>query len=277
VTHDPGIGWIPSASATLTRLRNLVPRGTVVVPCADDDALVSAIVSGRVGVTVVEAGGSTHALTMMAVRRVREAFPEHPLIAWCDFRTIQPPYLLDIARAGVSDIIRQDDDELPFAFARLLSAARQRRVSARIAAMLGDIVPVRLRPVFEYALENAGAHLDRDAVAAVFGVSRRTLHNRLAEAGLPTTRAFLTWCRVLVASALLEQPGYTLDSVAGQLDFTDGGNLGQMFRRYTGCNITQARELGVLATTADALRAHVQRALAHAAPHGTVTSTTSAS
>jgi len=111
--------------------------------------------------------------------------------------------------------------------------------------------------MLEHGLEHAGEHIDRDEFAAVFGMTRRTLHNRFLRAGLPSPRPFLTWCRLLVASALLEQPGHTLDSVAGVLDFPDGGSLGQYLRRYTGSNVTQLRDRGILHTTIGALRSQL--------------------
>ncbi len=246
MSSEPGIGWVPATSATIVRLRNIVPKGTVVVPCADGAELLEAVTVGRIGLTVIEAGTGSNAVALLALRRVREAFPEHPVIAWCDVRTIETSTLLEIARAGVQELIRHDFDELRHVFTRIASAARRRAVSGRISAMIGGRVPATLRPVLLYALEHADEVLDRDAIAAAFGVSRRTLHNRLVAARLPTTRPFLNWCRLLVASALLEQPGHTLDSVAGQLDFSSGENLGKALRRYTGMGIMQLREHGVL-------------------------------
>ena len=70
--------------------------------------------------------------------------------------------------------------------------------------------------------------------------------------------SILTWCRVLVASALLEQPGHTLDSIAGQLDFPDGGALGKTLRRYTGFGITELRKRVALPMTITAFRETVR-------------------
>jgi AraC-like DNA-binding protein len=137
----------------------------------------------------------------------------------------------------------------------------QRTVATSINAAVGDLIPMRLRPVFEYVLEHVNDQLDRDQLAATFGISRRTLHNRLADAGLPPTRTFLTWCRIFVAIALLEQPGHTLDSVSGQLDFNDGGVLANLIRRYTGLGIRELRRHGALAAAAEAFRRQVTEAL----------------
>lgn len=251
------IAWVPATSSTVVRLRSIAPAHSTVAPFQDDATLLDALSRGKIALTVVEAGGSTHELAIQVLRRLHDAFPEHPVVAWCDLRTIKSQELLDVARAGVQDIIRHDFDELRHVFSRIMATATQRAVGVRIAELVRDDVPPSLRPLLEYALEHADEHLDREAVAAVFGMSRRTLHARLVDSGLPSTRTFLMWCRLLVASALLDQPGHTLDSVAGQLDFTDGHNLGNILRRYAGFGITRLRDTGALESTVAAFRTSV--------------------
>jgi AraC-like DNA-binding protein len=248
------IAWLPSSSSTMSRLRGIAPPGSRVVAFDDEFALIGQLAVGDIAVTVVEAGGVHQELALRVLHRVRDAFPEHPLVAWCNFRTIHPHEVLAIARAGVQDIVRQDLDELRFVFARIMASATQRAVGVQIARRLHDLVPVRLHGVLLYALEHADEPMDRDAFAAVFGISRRTLHSRLADANLPVTREFLTWSRVFVACALLEQPGHTLESVAGQLNFTDGHVLRTTLRRYTGAGLNRLRDVGVLESALAAFR-----------------------
>jgi AraC-like DNA-binding protein len=258
VTSMQQIAWVPSRSATITRLREIVPRHATVVAFGDAGDLVAAIADGRVTLTIVEAGGAHQELALQVLRRVHDAFPRHPLVAWCNLKTIATQELLDIARTGVQEIVRQDLDELRHAFTRIMALATQRAVSAGVAEALHDVTPVRLRDVVLYALERANEQIDRDAFAAVFGVSRRTIHARLIDAGLPPTREFLTWCRILVACALLDQPGRTLESVAGQLDLPGGGHvLRTTLRRYLGSGINRLRDEGVLESAMMAFRATI--------------------
>jgi AraC-like DNA-binding protein len=256
---ESAIAWVPAESSTVVRLRLIAPPNSPVLPFADEIELLEALSTrGGIALTVVEAGGSTHELAVRTLRRVHEDFPQHPLIAWCDLNRIKSHELLDVARSGVQDIVRRDLDELRHAFTRILASASQRAVSKQIAAALGNTVPRSLIPVLEYALERANQRLERNAVAAVFGVSRRTLHDRLISNQLPPTREFLTWCRLMVAAALLDQPGHTLDSVAGQLDFGDGGVLGNLLRRYGGAGIRQLRDGGALDAMIAAFRTAVE-------------------
>lgn len=249
-----GIAWVPASSSTIVRLRGIAPPHSTIVAFQDESALVDALAKGGIALTVVEAGGSTHDLAVRALRRVHDAFPQHPLVAWCNFNTIRSSELLDVARSGVQDIVRHGLDEMRVSFARIFASATQRAVGAQVSHLLEDVVPLRVRPILEYALEHADEPLDRDTVAAVFGISPRTLHDRLTAAGLPSPHRFLLWCRLLVASALLNQPGHTLVSVAGQLGFTGGHNLGNRLRRYTGQGISGLRQGGALEATVAAFR-----------------------
>jgi AraC-like DNA-binding protein/uncharacterized protein with HEPN domain len=248
------IAWFPGASPKIDRLRGIVPATAQVVPFTDESSLLRALAHARVTLTVVEPGGGTHDAAVRVLKKVSSSFPQHPLIAWCDLRRLEIPQLLDVARTGVQDIVRQDLDEMRHAFARILATATQRSISERIARALDDVIPVRLRPVFEYMLERADQRLTPEAVAAAFGISRRTLHDRLVSGGLPATGATIMWTRMLTASALLDQPGNSLGSVADQLQFHDHHNLGTTIYRYAGAGVRELRPRGVLESALESFR-----------------------
>ena len=111
-----------------------------------------------------------------------------------------------------------------------------------------------LRPVVEYMLERADQRLTPETVAAAFGISKRTLHDRLVSGGLPATGATIMWTRMLTASALLDQPGNSLGSVADQLQFHDHHNLGTTIYRYAGAGVRELRPRGVLETALESFR-----------------------
>jgi AraC-like DNA-binding protein len=248
------IAWVPSGSPTQHRLHRLLPRDARLRAFGDDVALIDAITRGDISATVVEAGGSTHDLALRVLHFVARAFPQHPRLAWCDLRSIGATQLLEIAAAGTHGMLRAYADESRRAVADALATATQRAVGPRIIEVIGEVVPQRVRPVMEFAIEHANSHLDRTAVARTFGLSRRSLHTRLATYHLPPTREFLTWARVLVACALLDQPGHSVESVAVRLGFSDGGVLRKILMRYTGLTATRLRELGALRTAARAFQ-----------------------
>ncbi|MBY0489992.1 MAG: AraC family transcriptional regulator [Gemmatimonadaceae bacterium] len=256
------IGLLASSADAAPRLREAARGRAQVAECASIEQLVALVADGAVSLAVVEVRRATAADQCRAIRQLQAHFPAHPVVAWADLRELPTALLLELAALRVIDVLRGDAEHLPSALVRAIGAALQRTVAVAIAQAVGDLIPPRLTPVFEYVLEHVNDRLDRDQLAATFGISRRTLHNRLVEAGLPPTRAFLTWCRVFVAVALLEQPGHTLDSVAGQLDFGDGGVLANTVRRYAGAGIAELRAQGALAAAARAFREQVRAARA---------------
>ncbi len=260
------IGLLHTATDAVPRLSAAARDRAVVVPCSTVEELTAAVAAGRVTLSVVELRGSRAPEMCRAIRQLHARFPQHPVVAWADLRDLDTATLLEIAALRVADVLRGDADYLPMALSRTIGAAMQRTVARQIALAVGDCFPPRLVPVFEYVLEHVNEPLDRDQLAATFGISRRTLHTRLTEVGLPPTRAFLTWCKLFVAVALLEQPVHTLDSVAGQLDFGDGGVLANQIRRYLGTGISTLRQQGALATAARTFREHIEAARAGAAP-----------
>ncbi len=76
------------------------------------------------------------------------------------------------------------------------------------------------------------------------GVHRKTLVDRLKAARMPSPRAMIGWCRLLIAARMLDDPGRTVEQVALKLDFPSGAALRNMFKRYTGLRTTEVRENG---------------------------------
>lgn len=110
----------------------------------------------------------------------------------------------------------------------------------------------------------AGEPLDVARAAAALGLTRQTLRNHLVRHGLPRPQTFLVWCRLLAAASLLDERGRTLDSVALQLNFSSGQNLGAALRRYVGANITTLRFGEVSPAIEAEFRRIIQRGLARA-------------
>ncbi len=81
-------------------------------------------------------------------------------------------------------------------------------------------------------------------VANALGVHRKTLVDRLKAAQLPSPRAIIGWCRLLVAARVLDDPGRTVEQVALMLDFPSGTALRNMCKRYTGLRTGEVRQNG---------------------------------
>ena len=81
-------------------------------------------------------------------------------------------------------------------------------------------------------------------MADALNVHRKTLVARLSGANLPTPSALISWCRILVAARLLEDPGRSVEQVALLLEFPSGTSMRNMMKRYTGLRPGEIRENG---------------------------------
>ncbi len=249
-----GVACIPATPVLVARLQGAVGEPGRVHPFVGAAAALPSIIQGEIDATVVAVTVADFEQALCTIRLLIEVAPTHPVIAWCEMRALSTRQLLDVAQTGVTELVLREVDDGPFVLLQVLTAASQRSLARRVEERLSDHVPRRLRSLFRYALEHAHESLTVDAVAASFGVTRRTLSNRLAEQGFPRPRFFLTWCRLLIASSLLDDTGRSLESVALQLDFSSGHGLGILFRRYVGVGIEELRSRHVSTATENAFR-----------------------
>ncbi len=254
------VACIPESPVLSARLRAAVGAQGKVQQFREASPAIVHVLRGEVDATVVAIGATDTEGSLRTIRQLRAAAPTHAIVAWCELR--QPPsrLLLDIAQADVTELILRDVEDMQHVLARVLASAVQRSTARRLDDRLRELIAHPVRPLFRFALEHAHESLSVDEVAATFGVTRRTLRNRMVEHCLPRPRVFLTWCRLLVAGGLLDERGRSLDSVAGQLDFPSGHGLGMVLRRYLGSGITVLRGGTVSVTVEQAFRAALAEA-----------------
>ena len=236
------VAGIPDSALLAARLRDAVGPGGVVHLFNGADEAIGFVARGEVDCSVIAVDASSFDRDIGHIRRIREAFPGHPIVAWCEMRSLSSRQLLDIAEFSIADLAFRGMTDSRHPFAQLLSSALQRASARQLDSRLSALFPDSIRPVFVMALERASEPLDVERAAAAFGITRRTLFNRLVHHGLPRPQTFLLWCRLLVAGTLLDERGRTLDAVALQLGFSTGQNLGAALRRYVGTNIKALRQ-----------------------------------
>ncbi|MES2522281.1 MAG: helix-turn-helix domain-containing protein [Gemmatimonadota bacterium] len=228
----------------------------------DTATALPSILRGEVRCTVVAVDASTVDSALTTLRVLQHAVPTHAVVAWCDRRTLSTRQLLDVAQAGVAELVLRDIDDIRHVLGRILNSATQRSFALALERRIGADLPNAIRPLFRFLLENVHQSLDVDQVSAAFGITRQTLRNRLIGHRMPLPRTFMTWCRLLVAGSLLQERGHTLDTVAWQLDFNSGHHLGTALRRYTGSGVEELRVTGIASAVESAFRAAL--ASAHA-------------
>ncbi|HYW30815.1 MAG TPA: AraC family transcriptional regulator [Gemmatimonas sp.] len=232
----------------------------------DTATALPSILRGEVRCTVVAVDVASIDTSLTTLRVFQHAVPTHAVVAWCDRRTLTTRQLLDVAQAGVAELVLRDIDDIRHVLGRILNSATQRSFALSVEQRVGADLPRAIRPVFRFLLENVHQSLDVDQVSAAFGITRQTLRNRLIGHRMPLPRAFMTWSRLLVAGSLLQERGQTLDTVAWQLDFSSGHHLGTALRRYTGLGIEELRVTGVASGVESAFRSALAAARSGSLP-----------
>lgn len=191
---------------------------------------------------------------LRAADLLRVAFPDHPVVGYVDPRTLSSRFILETGRANLADLVLRDVDDSRAVLLRVLQNAEQRGVSMRIADEMSDGLPRTVRTTLQYICRHLREPLDVPSIAAGLGVSRRTLHHRLGQAGSPAVSELVGWCRVVYIANQLAAGNTSLSNIASQLDVPSWRNLNHLLRRYLGVGARQLRAPESYALTLGAFR-----------------------
>jgi transcriptional regulator GlxA family with amidase domain len=114
---------------------------------------------------------------------------------------------------------------------RALEATRRFCAASQIFAQIQDVIPPKLRPMVQAALEQPVRTTSVAALARELGVDRKTLRNWCAAEHFFTPRDLLRWSRLLLAAALLNWSRRSVTSVALELEFPTDNALRVAIRR----------------------------------------------
>ena len=95
-------------------------------------------------------------------------------------------------------------------------------------------MPEDARTLLRAAAETVVDRGGRDVLAGIFGFYGRTLSARCADLHLPAPRQLLGWMRVLLALAVLEEPGRTVMNVALCCGYNDNSALKRAIENFAG-------------------------------------------
>lgn len=113
-----------------------------------------------------------------------------------------------------------------------------------ILERVGPLVPQPLRAFVVLCAASSTSRLHVEHAAALLGVGRRTLENRLARASLPAAHRILGWSVALGAAWQLDVLGRRPKQVAADLGFASGAALANLLARYGGSTPTSLRDHG---------------------------------
>jgi AraC-like DNA-binding protein len=264
------IATLLPAAAHLQRLRTAIRDRHTLVACDDWSALLHACERQAVRVAVLDlfAGGQAN---FDHVRRLKQRLPRLTLIAYVAFAPERAHDLFDAGRQGMDGLVIADQDDSPRSLLSLIERAESRSLGAVVRAAL-DGVDATTRDAVLLAVTRAHERLSPEGLARLLALPRRTVSERLANAGFPPPQRLLSWGRLIVAAHLLEDRHRSADRIAVALDFPSGSALRNACQRYLAATPGEIRERGGASFVLRALLREVnapEAAIALVAPAGT--------
>ncbi|WP_025413866.1 helix-turn-helix domain-containing protein [Gemmatirosa kalamazoonensis] len=247
-SRTPTVVALVADARDRARLESAMPATARIVFVADTQALRAAVTAGDADVVVLEPRCPAGRITAAMVRQFRDGFPYLPVLAYCDPYTRGSGHIVDMARAGVSEVLLRGVDDVRLVLGRTIEHARRQCVVDQVYERLAPRLPEAARPIVACFLRHAASTTTVSDAASELGVHRKTLVNRMAAAHLPPPRVINSWCRLLVAAELLDAPGRSVNQVAVDLSFSSGTALRNMLKRYTDLTPSALRAKGSLAT-----------------------------
>ena len=226
------------------RLTDALRSDATVRYCVRLTEVLAMVEEGLASVIVLDHRDYDGASTLPIIRRIRDEFPSVPIVMYLPMSAVVSGAVMEFAKAGVSQLVFQGVDDLKASLRSTVDAALDQVSAAALGVDLEPLIPSTIVPFLRYCLEHARRDITVEEVAAAMGVHRKTLVDRMKAAKLPSPRAMIGWCRLLMAARLLDDPGRTVEQVALKLDFPSGAALRNMFKRYTGLRTTEVRENG---------------------------------
>jgi AraC-like DNA-binding protein len=242
----PGVivGALVPDPISRARLTDALRNEASVRYCGRLSEVLAMVEAGLASLVVVDHRDYDGSPTLPSIRRLRDEFPSVPIVMYLPMSAVVSGAVMEYAKAGVSQLVFQGVDDLKASLRSAVNAALDQVSAVSLAVDLEPLVPPTIVPFLRYCLEYARRDITVEEVAAAMSVHRKTLVDRLKAARLPSPRAMIGWCRLLMAARLLDDPGRTVEQVALKLDFPSGAALRNMFKRYTGLRTTEVRENG---------------------------------
>lgn len=220
-------------------------RATVAF-CDTHDELLARADRGDSSAVILSPRDGAGASTARCIGALRESVPARPVLAYCDVAVHNSTEILEVVRAGASDLVIHGHGDSPALLRAALDRAHQDSARDRVIRRLRPELRAEARAIIEYCIAHARNDLTIDDLAAALGVHRRTLTNRLARAGYPSPRITIARSCLLVAAALLEDPSRSIERVALELEYPSPTAFRNALKRHTGLRPSEVRENGGL-------------------------------
>lgn len=192
------------------------------------------------------------------IEELRRVFPTVPVLGYCLSDAAHLDMLRRMAVAGVHSLLLDTTADSRIVVRSALETTRRQCAATQIFAQIADLVPEKLHPLVQMALENPARTTRVAALARELGVDRKTLHNWCSAENFLAPRDLLRWSRLLLAASLLNWSGRSVTSVALELEYPTDNSLRIAIRRQFKVE-PSAMKRGGVDRAVNAFRTHVAR------------------
>ena len=188
--------------------------------------------------------GPTSATVVETITQLHKAWPSIPIVGYVNFSPHRMRDVLDAARAGASEIILDEFDDLDRIANKIADLGTSIDATTQLDVVIQTYVPEHLHEFFRFCVANAQHPVEVESAVIRMHKSRKTLANWLAAANFPTPARVVMWMRVLIAARMLEDTTRPLETIARELHYQSGTALRNMMRRYVDCTPEILRKRG---------------------------------
>jgi AraC-like DNA-binding protein len=147
-----------------------------------------------------------------------------------------------LGRAGVVRIVFRDVDDLGPALRDVIAGLEREEHVPAVGLQLLEQMPMAARSIITYCLRHCPERLSVTSIARAFGLTRRTLLNRLSRAHAPRPATLVAWCRLLAAAGKLQTRPISVRQAAEESGFIDATAFRRQLRSHTGMTPSELRD-----------------------------------
>jgi len=179
------------------------------------------------------------------LERIRRGYPSVGIVLLAR-HNVPLEMLHRVGQARVANLRLVRIAEIPWRLETELEHALHWSAASRVTQALASWVRRSELRVVRSALESLHYRPSADQFAQSLGAHRPQLSAKLRASGLPSVGHLLLWGRLFQGAIWLVEPGRTADSVARQLEYSDGAAFRRALRHRTGATPTQVIREGGL-------------------------------
>jgi AraC-like DNA-binding protein len=193
------------------------------------------------------------------LKALLEAFPSSTVMAAMGSKPTQYSAIWKLGEWGIAEILQIDDDRSSAAIRRRLLETRAQPLRRLLTSEASYRLTGRARTIIDAAVETVMRGEHPRALSKELGFSPSTLLRWCERSQLPTPRRLLLWMRMLLASALLDDPGHSVQSVGKACGYSGDQALRRALKAVLPYTPTELREMGAFDTVSAAFFAELDR------------------